>query len=223
MTLIRGVIFDIDGTLVNSNDEHATAWVEALNKFGIEAKFEEARRLIGMGGDKLLPKLSGLSEESELGGKISEYRSELFKTKFLPNLKAFPGSRDLLSLLVEKGKRLVVASSAQAEELKVLLKIAGATGLIEDATSSSDAERSKPDPDIVQVALDNLGLGPEEVVMVGDTPYDIEAAARAGIKTIAFRSGGWSDEGLKEAIAIFDGPDDLRERFESSPIARGVS
>jgi HAD superfamily hydrolase (TIGR01509 family) len=222
MTLIRGVIFDIDGTLVNSNDEHATAWVEALNKFGIEAKFEEARRLIGMGGDKLLPKLSGLSEESELGGKISEYRSELFKTKFLPNLKAFPGSRDLLALLVEKGKRLVVASSAQAEELKVLLKIAGATGLIEDATSSSDAERSKPDPDIVQAALGNLGLGPEEVVMVGDTPYDIEAAARAGIKTIAFRSGGWSDEGLKEAIAIFDGPDDLRERFESSPIARGV-
>jgi HAD superfamily hydrolase (TIGR01509 family) len=223
MTLIRGVIFDIDGTLVDSNDQHAKAWVEALAEFGIDVKFEQARRLIGKGGDKVLPELSGIEKESDDGKKISDYRAELFKVKYQPHLKPFPGSKDLLALLVERGKRLVVASSAQAEELKVLLKIAGADEFIEDATSSSDAERSKPDPDIVQVALDNLGLDRDEVVMIGDTPYDIEAAARAGIRTIAFRSGGWPDAGLEGALAIYDGPADLRARFDSSPLAEGAS
>jgi HAD superfamily hydrolase (TIGR01509 family) len=222
MALIRGVIFDVDGTLVDSNDEHAKAWVEALAEFGVDVRFDQVRRLIGMGGDKILPELSGISKESKEGEAIAARRAEIFKIKYRPHLKALPGSRDLLALLVERGKRLVIASSAQAEELKELLKIAGATGLIEDATSSSDAERSKPDPDIVKVALDGLGMSPDEVVMVGDTPYDIEAAARAGLRAIAFRSGGWPDTAFEGALAIFDGPADLRARFESSPLAEGA-
>jgi HAD superfamily hydrolase (TIGR01509 family) len=222
MTLIRGVIFDIDGTLVDSNDEHAKAWVEALAEFGFQVRFEDVRRLIGMGSDKLLPELSGIEKESDEGKKMSDRRAEIFRSKYLPHLKALPGSEDLLALLAEKGKRIVVASSAQADELKVLLKIAGATKYIEDATSSSDAERSKPDPDIVEVALDGLKMGLDEVVMIGDTPYDIEAATRAGIRAIAFRSGGWPDTAFEKAIAIYDGPADLRAHFETSPLAAGA-
>lgn len=224
MSGIRGVIFDIDGTLVDSNDEHARSWVEALEEFGHKVRYEDVRQRIGMGGDKLLPELTGgISKESPDGKKISERRAELFKTKYMPNLRALPGAKDLLAYLRSRGFRLVVASSAQKDELKTLLKICGADEHIEDFTSSSDAKNSKPDPDIVHAALQNLDMRPDEVVMVGDTPYDIEAAAKAGIRTIAFRSGGWTDSGLGDALAIYDGPADLRTRFESSPLAGGVS
>lgn len=218
MALIRGVIFDVDGTLVDSNDEHAKAWVESLAEFGFEIRFDEVRRLIGMGGDKILPKLTGVEEDTDEGARMTARRAELFKLKYRPQLKAFDGSKELLALLREKGKRLVVASSARGDELKHLLKIAGATEYIEDATSSSDAENSKPDPDIVKAALDSLKLSPAEVVMIGDTPYDIEAARKAGIHTIAFRCGGWPDTGLEGAVAIYDGPADLRERLDTSPL-----
>ena len=116
--------------------------------------------------------------------------------------------------------RLVVASSAKEDELKELIKIAGAEEFIEDKTSSSDAENSKPDPDIVQAALDELGLAPDEVIMLGDTPYDVEAAARAGIKTIGLRSGGWQDADLRGAEAVYADPADLLARYDSSPLAK---
>lgn len=223
MTPVRGVIFDVDGTLVDSNDEHARAWVEALAEFGYDARFDEARRLIGMGGDKILPALAGVEKESPEGARIAERRAELFTERYLPGLKAFPGAKDLLARIADLGIRIVVASSARKEELKKLLEIAGATRYVEDSTSSSDAERSKPDPDIVEAAFERLGMKPGEVVMVGDTPYDIEAAGRAGIRTIGFRSGGWTDSGLSGAIAVYDGPADLAAHIDESPIARGIS
>ena len=217
---IRGVILDVDGTLVDSNDAHARAWVEALAQAGIPVEYEKVRRLIGMGGDKLMPEAAGLEEDSPVGKKIGESRSEIFKTKFLPRLKPFPQVEELLARMKDEGLRLVVASSAKEDELKELLKIAGATQFIEEKTSSSDADNSKPDPDIVQAALDELGLERDEVIMIGDTPYDVEAAARAGIKTIAFRSGGWNDEGLRGAIAVYDAAADLLARYRSSPLAK---
>jgi phosphoglycolate phosphatase-like HAD superfamily hydrolase len=217
---IRGVILDIDGTLVDSNDAHAHAWVEALAEHGIDVEYEKARRLIGMGGDKLLPELTGLEEDSTIGKKIGESRSKIFKTKYLPHLKPFPRVKELLARMTEDGLRLVVASSAKEDELKELLKIAGADEFIEEKTSSSDAENSKPDPDIVVAALDNLGLPPDEVIMIGDTPYDVEAAARAGIKTLAFRSGGWQDADLQEAAAVYQDAADLLARYDSSPLAK---
>ena len=221
MKPVKGVILDVDGTLIDSNDAHAHAWVEALEEFGIKVAFEEVRPLIGMGGDKLMPEVAGLSEETPEGKQIGKRRSEIFKERYLPYLKPFPKTRELLRRMRDDELKLVVASSAKEDELKSLLKIAGADHLIEEKTSSDDAENSKPDPDIVKAALDASGLSADEVVMIGDTPYDIEAASRAGVRTIAFRCGGWDDENLRGAIAIYDGPADLLEHYDSSPLKKG--
>jgi HAD superfamily hydrolase (TIGR01509 family) len=214
----RGVIFDIDGTLVNSNDAHARAWVQALAHFDIYVPYPVVRRLIGMGGDKLLPAIADISEDSPLGKKVTERRSALFRQQFLPHLVAFPKARELLAKMRDLGLSLTVASSAKPEELEPLLRLANVLDLIEGATSSGDAAHSKPDPDIVQAALDRLDLDPARVLMIGDTPYDIEAASRAGLKTIAFRCGGRSDRDLAQAVAIYDGPADLLAHFDSSPL-----
>jgi HAD superfamily hydrolase (TIGR01509 family) len=222
MSKIRGVILDVDGTLVDSNDAHARAWVEAFAQYGVKIDFEKTRRLIGMGGDKLMPEVSGIEEESETGKKISKRRGEIFKEKYLPKVRAFPQTRGLLLRLKEEGLRLAVASSAKEDELTPLLEIAGASDLIEEKTSSDDAENSKPEPDIVKAALDGLGFRPEEVFMLGDTPYDIEAAGRAGVKVIALRSGGWDDEGLRGTAAIYDDPADLLKSWGSGVGGRGA-
>lgn len=216
---VQGVIFDLDGTLINSNDAHARAWVEALSEVEISVDFAQVRPLIGMGGDKLLPALAGLTEDSKVGARVSERRSKIFRERYLPHLRAFPKTRELLMRSVQAGLALAVASSAKKEELSTLLELAKVKDLIETATSSGDAERSKPDPDIVRAALDRLELSPERVLMIGDTPYDIEAARRLGIDTIAFRCGGRSDRDLSGAIAIYDGPEQLLESFDSSPLS----
>ena len=222
MSAFRGVLLDIDGTLVDSNDAHARAWVEALAEQGIEVPFAKVRRLIGMGGDKLLPRACGIEEDTPRGRKVSERRRELFVQRYLPSLHAFVGSKDLLRHMRSEGLKLVVASSARKEELQGLLKICGADELTEDQTSSDDAEKSKPDPDIVHVALEKIGLRAAEVVMLGDTPYDIEAAGRAGVGVIALRCGGWDAADLGGALAIYEGPADLLARYDSSPLADGA-
>lgn len=216
---VRGVILDIDGTLVNSNDAHARAWVEALAEVDVSVEFADVRRLIGMGGDKLLPAVASFDAESKLGQKVGKRRSEIFKQRYLPQLHAFPKTRELLLRMNSAGIQLAVASSANKEDLTALLSLAKVEDLIEGATSSSDAASSKPDPDIVAAALVKLALGAPHVLMIGDTPYDIEAAARAGIRTIAFRCGGRSDHDLDGAIAIYDNPADLLARFDTSPLA----
>ncbi len=221
MTAFRGVLLDIDGTLVDSNDAHARAWVEALAEQGIDVPFAQVRRLIGMGGDKLLPRVSGIEEDTPRGRKISERRREIFLQRYLPSLHAFVGSKDLLRHMRAEGLKLVVASSAKKDELRELLKICGADSLTDAVTSSDDAEESKPDPDIVYVALGKIGLPAAEVVMIGDTPYDIEAAGRAGVGVIAVRCGGWDDADLGGALAIYDDPADLLARYDSSPLADG--
>ena len=217
---IRGVILDVDGTLIDSNDQHAKAWVETLEQFGVAASYDEVRRLIGMGGDKLLPKVSGISEETDEGRRISEARAERFKSKYLATITPFSKTRELVERMRDAGLQIAIASSAKGEELGPFLEIADVKDLIEAATSSSDAEESKPDPDIVEAALAHLDLDPGEVLMLGDTPYDVEAASRAGIATVAVRCGGWADEGLAGAVAIYDDPADLLARFDSSPFAR---
>jgi HAD superfamily hydrolase (TIGR01509 family) len=205
----RAVLFDVDGTLVNSNDAHARAWVDAFAEQGIPMDFAHVRRCNGMGGDKLMPAVSGLTEDSPRGARISFRRREIFKEKYLPHLEAFPGSRELVAALKARGITAVAASSAKKDELKALLEIAGAAALLDGATSSDDADESKPDPDIVQAALTEAKARPGEALMVGDTPYDVEAAQRAGVAAIAFRTGGWSDVDLDGAVAIYDGPADL--------------
>ena len=213
---IRGVIFDVDGTLVNSNDAHARAWVAALSEADIQVTFADVRRLIGMGGDKLLPAIANIEEASPLGQRVGQRRAEIFQQQHLPQLRAFPKSRELLLRMRARGLHLAVASSAKQAELAPLLELAHVKDLLEEATSSNDAQKSKPDPDIVQAALRGLELEPSGVVMIGDTPYDIEAANKAGMRAVAFRCGGRSTSDLAAAIAVYDDAADLLARFETS-------
>jgi HAD superfamily hydrolase (TIGR01509 family) len=220
METIRGVLLDIDGTLVDSNEAHARAWVAAMSERGVHRRHDEVRRLIGMGGDKLVPSLTDLAPGSPELEALGARRSELFRAHYLPSVRAFPGARPLLERMKRDGLRLVAASSAKRDELDALLAIAGATGLLDDATSADDVARSKPDPDIVQAAVARAGLAPWQVVMVGDTPYDVEASLRAGVRIIALRCGGWEDRALRGAAEIYDGPADLLTRYDTSLLAR---
>jgi HAD superfamily hydrolase (TIGR01509 family) len=223
MTHFRGVILDVDGTLVDSNDAHAQAWAETLQAHGYDVSFEDVRPLIGMGSDKLLPEVSGIELESEEGKRISKERGDHFKKNYLPKLQPFAQVKPLLDRLRDEGLKLAVASSAATEDLKELLKVAHAEDLLDEATSGEEVEESKPDPDVIHAALQELGLPAEQVVMIGDTPYDVEAASRASVATIAVRCGGWDDKGLKGAIAIYDDPADLLAHYDSSPLKSGRS
>lgn len=220
MMALEGVILDVDGTLVLSNDAHAQAWVEAFADYGYEIQFEKVRPLIGMGGDLVIPKMvAELNSEEGIGKQISERRKELIIKKFSSQLVSANGSRELVQKMQGAGLHLIIASSATSQEMDVLLKIAGVDDLIPEHTTSNDAENSKPAPDIVEVALKKANLEPDKAVMLGDTPYDIESAGKAGVGVIAFRCGGFSDEQLSDAIAIYDDPADLLQQYDRSPLA----
>lgn len=213
------VLLDVDGTLIDSNDAHAHAWVDVCREFGREGDYQQIRRMIGMGGDKLMPKAFGIEHDSEEGKKMSKRRSEIFLERYLPTLKPFPRARDLLERMRDDGHVLIVATSAKSDEMKALLDAAGIADLLEDATSSSDAKNSKPDPDIVEAALDKSDGGPGDACMLGDTPYDVAAATQARVPIVGLRCGGWSDEELAGAIATYADPADLLRRYEESPFA----
>ena len=214
------VILDVDGTLVDSNDAHARAWVDAFARHGIAVPFEKVRRAIGMGGDKLMPSVSGIREDSEQGQAISRDRAELFQSTYLPQVRPFPRVRELVERFLADALTLAVASSAKEDELEPLLQIAAVADLIPHRTSSDDAERSKPDPDIVQAALREARSERARTIMIGDTPYDLEAAARARIEFVGLECGGWSRADLRGAAQVFASPADLLERYEQSVCAR---
>jgi HAD superfamily hydrolase (TIGR01509 family) len=216
MSKVRGVLLDVDGTLVDSNDAHAKAWVMAMAEFGLKIPFGVVRSMIGMGGDKLLPTATGISEETPKGKAITKRRKEIFLKEFLPTLFPTPGAEELLREFKKRGLKMVIATSATAEELDPLLRICRADQVIEAKTSSDDADRSKPDPDIVHAAVENIGLPAKETVMLGDTPYDIESAQKAGVPIIAFRCGGWTDRDLAGAVAIYDHPAQLLHEIKRS-------
>lgn len=220
---LQGVLLDIDGTLVLSNDAHAQAWVEAFAQHGYEVKFEDVRPLIGMGGDQVVPRMvPELSGKEGVGKQIADGRKELIIEKFSPNLAPAPGSRELVQRLKQDGFKLVVASSATSQELSSLLKAAEVDDLLEEepTTTSDDADASKPEPDLIQAALSKGQLQPEQAIMLGDTPYDIQAAAKAGVGVVAFRCGGFDDAQLADALAIYDNPADLLEHYEQSPLGQ---
>ena len=220
MTHIRGVILDVDGTLIESNDAQAQSWVEAMAEHGYHVPYEKVRRLIGKGGDKVLPETIGIEKDSGEGKQISDRRGEIYKQRFLPTLKPTPGAKALLEEIRHRGLKLSVASSAPPDELKASLQIVGASDLVEESSSSKDAKESKPAPNIVEATLKKMGYRADEVVMLGDTPYDIESAQKISIGTIAVRCGGWNDTALDGAIAIYDDPADLLAHYDSSPLAK---
>jgi len=216
-----GVLLDIDGTLLDSNDAHAKAWVEALSDHGIERSFSDVRPLIGMGADIVMPRLVRIDERSRRGQLITKRRREIFLQRYLPHVRPFPGARELLERMRAEGLRLVAATSAGDQELGPLLEAAAVTDLLDAHTSSADAEHSKPAPDIVEQAVARAGLSSEALIMLGDTPYDILAALRAGVNAVGLRSGGWQDEELGGAVAVYEDTRDVLVHYESSPFCVG--
>lgn len=223
-SVLRGVLLDVDGTLLDSNDAHARSWVDTLRDAGYAVRYGDIRPLIGMGGDKLLPRVTGLDAESERAKAITADRAERFRREYLPSVHPTPGAHELVKRLRRDGLRLVIATSANEEELEALLSQGGLDSLLPERTSSSDADHSKPDPDIIQAALHRADLEASEAVLLGDTPYDIEAAARAGMPTVALRCGGWwDDEALSGAAELHDDPAALLASYAQSLIgARGI-
>jgi HAD superfamily hydrolase (TIGR01549 family) len=219
---LRAVLIDIDGTLIDSNEAHARAWADVLKQRGWpEMTWQQVLPLVGMGGDKLLPELIGVAAESAQGKKLSKERTAWFMATYAPTLRAFPKVRELFEALRARGIKRVIATSAGEEELDVLLRAAGIADLLSDQTTKDDAGgKSKPDPNIIVAALEKAGARADEAVMLGDTPYDVEAATKAGVRTIAVRSGGWGDEKLRGAAAIYADVGELLDRIEESPLGR---
>jgi HAD superfamily hydrolase (TIGR01549 family) len=210
--MIKAVIFDIDGTLVDSVDLHAECWREALAHFGVDVPFGRVRAEIGKGGDQLLPVFLSAGQLDEIGEAVDRYRSELFKRAYLPEVRGFPKVRELFERLRQDGIRIALASSSKGDELAHYKRVADIDGLADVEVSADDAERSKPCPDIFQAALDRLApLAASEVLAVGDTPYDAEAAGKVGIRTVGVLCGGFPERDLRLAgcVAIYRDPADL--------------
>lgn len=219
--MLRAVIFDVDGTLVDSNDLHARAWQEAFAHFGIDMPFDRVRSQIGKGADQLIPSLLPADSANKLCDSLSEYRSKLFKEKYLNQVRGFPGTRDLFERILNDQRKIALASSANQEELTRLKQAASIEDLIDTQTSADDADKSKPHPDIVESALQRLKVHADESVMIGDTPYDAIAASRLHVRTIGVLCGGFPEADLRQAgcIEIYKDPADLLAKYERSALA----
>lgn len=220
--MARAVIFDVDGTLVDSVGQHAQAWQDALREFGHDVPLGVLRREIGKGGDQLLPMFLDPAELAAQGKAVDARRSELFKERYLGQVRPFPGVRALFERLQAEGVVRVLASSARQDELSAYKRIAGIEDLVGAETSTDDAEKSKPHPDIFEAALARLGgVDPGQVVVVGDTPFDAEAAGRAGLRTVGVSCSAWTAAELRDAgcVAVYDGPADLLAQYERSPLS----
>lgn len=218
------MIFDIDGTLVDSVDLHAQAWQDAFRHFGRNVPYDQVRSQIGKGGDQLKPVFLSPREIDQFGRALDDYRSDLFAREYLDQVRAFPGVRALFERIRSDGKRIALATSAKPGELERLKQIARITDLVEAETSSGEVEKSKPHPDVFEAAMACLGdPNPAEVLAVGDSPYDAEAAGKVGLRTIGVLCGGFAPEDLRKSgcIALYADPADLLAHYDQSPIHRG--
>lgn len=214
--MFDAVIFDVDGTLVDTVDFHAEAWQRSLEAFGHIVPFAALRSQIGKGEDQLMPVFLSAEEIERRGKEIEAFRKDLFSRDYRARVRGFPDARELFLELRRRGKRLALASSAKGDELGVYKRAAGIEGLTDVETSSDDAERSKPHPDIFQAALGKLGLAPDRAVVIGDSPYDSEAAKKAGLASIGVLCGGFAEADLRAAGAhgIYQDPADLLARID---------
>jgi len=209
-------LFDVDGTLIDSNGAHAETWAQAFNENGVAVASFAIRPLVGMGGDKLIPAVAHVDEHSALGQAVAKRKKTLFAER-LSTLHPTRGARELVGFLRDRGIDLVVATSADRDEMAALLERAGVSDLMPLRASKDHAGDSKPDPEIVHAAMTRAGARRATSVLVGDTPYDVESARRAGIAAIALRCGGyWSDAELRQAAHIFDDPIDLLQALRRS-------
>ena len=224
--MLKAVIFDIDGTLIDSVDLHARAWQETFSKFGREIEHEKVRHQIGKGGDQLMPVFFSEEELKRFGEAMEKYRGDLFKRDYLPRVRAFPAVRELFERVRREGLRVALASSAKEDEIKVYKKIARISDLVEEETSADDADKSKPHPDIFVATLKQLGdVRADEAIVVGDTPYDAEAALKAGLRTVGVLCGGFPAGELRAAgcSEIYQDPADILACYDETPLARPAS
>ena len=222
--MVKAVIFDVDGTLVDSVDVHARAWVDAFADFGHTVAFDQVRGQIGKGGDQLLPVFLTKAEIDVCAEALQPHRARILKDRYLSLIKPFAGVRALLQRLRADGVVVALASSAKNEELQTYKRIAEIEDLVQIEASSDDAERSKPDPDIFEAALRRLAPNIQacDAVAIGDTPYDAEASGKAGLRSIGLLCGGWPEDKLLEAgcSETYADPADLLARYEGSLLAR---
>jgi HAD superfamily hydrolase (TIGR01549 family) len=210
-------ILDIDGTLVDTNYQHAIAWYEAFRQNKVILPVWRIHRHIGMGGDQLVRALAGEEVEHELGDDIRSAEKALYMAS-IDSVEPLDGARELIEDLKGQGRKVVLASSAKAEEVDHYLDLLDARELVDGWTTSADVEKTKPDPDLVIAALENLGT--RDAVMVGDTPWDVKAARGADVDTVCVLTGGFSDDELREAgaVAVFESIVELRERIAETPL-----
>ena len=219
---IECAIFDADGTLIDSVDLHAKAWIDALRHYGHSVAFEVVRKQIGKGGDQLLPMFLSPSELKEYANDLEAHRGRILKERYLPLMTAFPRVRELFQRLIADRRTIALASSAKEDELEYYKRVANIADLIDSETSSDDAVRSKPHPDIFRAALARFpGLDPANAVVIGDTPWDAEAASKAGIRIIGLLCGGWTEDELRRygCFAVYRDPADLLAKYDRSPFS----
>jgi HAD superfamily hydrolase (TIGR01509 family) len=213
-------ILDIDGTLVDTNYQHAIAWFRAFRQHGELLPIWRIHRHIGMGGDQLVVSLCGEEVERDKGDDIRAAEKTLYM-ELIDEVEPLHGARELIVDLNERGHSVVLASSAKPDEVEHYIDLLDARELVDAWTDSGDVENTKPEPDLVQAAIDKSGA--EDAVMVGDSTWDCEAAGRAGIQTVAVLTGGFSEAELREAgaVAVFRSIDELRERLRETPLGDG--
>jgi HAD superfamily hydrolase (TIGR01509 family) len=212
-------ILDIDGTLVDTNYHHAIAWYRAFRQHGIVLPIWRIHRHIGMGGDQLVGALTDERTEQECGDDIRASEKTLY-FQLIDEVQPMEGARELIEQLKRRGHTVVLASSAKADEVDHYLDLLDARELADDWTTSADVESTKPAPDLVSAALERAGESADDGMMVGDTTWDVEAAARAGVQTLAVMTGGFAVAELEEAgaAAVFESVTELCQRLDETPL-----
>ena len=220
--MVKALLCDIDGTLVQSNWLHAEAWKTALAAMGVEVELEAVRRQIGKGGDELIPVFVPWWKRDAVEEPLKLYRKFVFQHGLRQKVEPIPGVRALLQHARAVGITIALATSSHKEDLEVLKGIAHIDDLVDEQVCADDTERAKPHPDIFSAALSKLGLKPAECIALGDTPYDAESAGKAGIRTIGVTTGGWSKQELLDAgcVEAYDGAADLLAHFDQSALVR---
>jgi HAD superfamily hydrolase (TIGR01509 family) len=223
--MVKAVIFDVDGTLIDSVDLHAQAWQEVFLRHGVTTNFQAVRAEIGKGGDKLMKVFLPEEQIEREGEEIEEERLKLFKSKYLSQVRPFPALKGLFERLRSDRVKIALASSAKDDELQVYKKITGIEPFLAKETSSDDVTNSKPDPDIFSAAQKKLGIDPRNIIAVGDTEYDAESAGKAGMATIGLLCGGSSLAKLRATgcVGLYRDPADLLKNYDSSPLAKSKS
>ena len=220
--MVAAVIFDVDGTLVDSNDLHTAAWRDAFRRFGKEIPWDKLRRHIGKGSDQYIPVFLSPGEVGANGEQLASLKSDIYRRDYFPQVRPFPAVREVLERIRRDGARIALATSAEPEELQAMQKLLQVEDLLQAQTSAGDAEHSKPAPDIFAAALRQLGNPPvEDVLVVGDTPYDVQAARKLDLGVIGLLCGGFGEDELRQngCCAIYRDPADLLARYDDSPLA----